>query len=52
MISDLESERRIAGYTEFSNYERTMVKQNKMTEEELISLLYQHLSDSLGYGDH
>ena len=51
MMSDLESERRIAGYTEFSNYERTMVKQNKMTEEELISLIDQHLSDSLGYGD-
>ena len=51
MISDLESERRIAGDTEFSNYERTMVKQNKMTEEELISLIDQHLSDSLGYGN-
>ena len=51
MISDLESERRIAGYTEFSNYERTIAKQNKMTEEELISLIDQHLSDSLGYGN-
>ena len=51
MISDLESERRIAGYTEFSGHERAMAKPEKMTEEELISLIDQHLSDSLGYID-
>jgi len=28
-----------------------MAKTEKMTEEELISLIDQHLSDSLGYGN-